>query len=696
MTRLILAAMVLASASASSPAATKLNVNFGVGWDGYYRPMQWTPVEIGITSPRKSPFDGTVSVTARQDELTSMTVQNRFVLTPKRPSYLPLVMKFAFAANECQVRIRDEKGRSHWRGEYQLWGSSGSGGTLQAVGEEEMLIGLVGLRRFGLTQLSGQLHCRSSAGVGTIHVRQKLIRYLPWDWTGYASLDLLVMYDPDWSKINPYQSKAIVEWVSNGGKLLVVLGKHSLPSDGEISKILPCEVSGVRRTTIIPARKLAEWCDGSVTKGDVPCWGLKARPGARVFDRKDHGTGNDLFAVGFAGFGCVGVLAFDPSALRFTQPKWQAKFWMEHLTPLVGDGFGSAGQRGIQWGSSPQRHGSRPYYETGLESRGANAIMEHLLNIRELRPISIWWVIVILASLAILLGPVDYFVLKVLDRQPLTWITSAVCVALFTGGAYYGVEWLRAGAMQVRVVSVLDGIEGDDSAWMTTYSGIFASQSDDYRLDGLRARQWWSAITPSAENLSVHRQKSIGSRTVICTHRDGGLLPASVPINILSMQCLLTESPAPALPISATVEKHSDDTVSVHIVNRADQPINSGTVWFANGRVIRFSSVPAGESKDFRAIFSRSLPWRDVLYRGGGFGPSAASFADERDTAYLARGILQRTQGIYAYLQQGAAVVCAEYENVSVPFAVAGRKCEYDHVRLVRLVVFPKEGFRDD
>ena len=25
------------------------NVDFFVGWEGYYRPMNWTPVEIGIS-----------------------------------------------------------------------------------------------------------------------------------------------------------------------------------------------------------------------------------------------------------------------------------------------------------------------------------------------------------------------------------------------------------------------------------------------------------------------------------------------------------------------------------------------------------------------------------------------------------------------------------------------------------------------
>ncbi|HQG49726.1 MAG TPA: hypothetical protein PK373_11600, partial [Sedimentisphaerales bacterium] len=29
---------------------TEFDATFECGWDGYYRPMEWTPVEVGITS----------------------------------------------------------------------------------------------------------------------------------------------------------------------------------------------------------------------------------------------------------------------------------------------------------------------------------------------------------------------------------------------------------------------------------------------------------------------------------------------------------------------------------------------------------------------------------------------------------------------------------------------------------------------
>ncbi len=111
--------------------------------------------------------------------------------------------------------------------------------------------------------------------------------------------------------------------------------------------------------------------------------------------------------------------------------------------------------------------------------------------------------------MAVLLGPVDYLVLKRLDKLPYTWLTSTGWIVIFTVGAYFGVQWLRAGAMEVRAVSVLDGIADSNCAWATSYTGLFAPRSGDYRLAGLTPNQWWSGISPMREEVWAY-QRDIG------------------------------------------------------------------------------------------------------------------------------------------------------------------------------------------
>ena len=309
-----------------------------------------------------------------------------------------------------------------------------------------------------------------------------------------------------------------------------------------------------------------------------------------------------------------------------------------------------------------------------------------------------WWVIILLAVLGLLLGPVDYLVLKRLHRLPLTWITSACCILVFTVAAYYGVYALRAGATQVRAVSVLDAIQDSDHAWSTVYSGVFASSSDDYRLGNLQKDQWWSATSPRQDDYYGY-SRDFGSRKIHCFQHDGGNLPYSLPINIWSMQCLLCESPLQQFPITASVQC-GDNDCSVSITNNSDQPIRRGTVITDGGKVMEFDSVPAGQTKEFRGQLSQGRDWetgqrsKTRRRRSGAWSwtsnsAPASSSRFRNDNAYFAQGSVQRTRAIQAYLRNGAAVICAEYDRAPLSFEVAKHKCSYTHTQLVRLVVFP-------
>jgi len=673
----------------------KFNVDFSVGWGGCYRPMQWTPVEIGISSNLKEPLGGMVTVSAQQDELTRMDLAHEFVLTPDLPVTVPLVTKFAFAADKCEVRIVDSDGNTKWRYGYELWGYSPQGfrGRLTSLSEKDMLIGLAGRRSFELFKLSERSKSQSGRGAGRVHLKDKLPRTLPWDWTGYCSLDLLVLYDPDWNSINSHQAAAIAQWVTNGGRLLVILGSRPLPATHPVAALLPFEIDQARQV-VIPAEKLRSWGCRTKAGGRVLCWPLKAKVHSPYCSTKTYGSDAILFAAGLVGFGRVGVLAFNPADLKAISQVGTptqndvARFWIEHLSAVQGDPGKGQTRRAIEFASAGSGDDDNPaysyQYETGLGAKGLNSVLTHLLSIPELRPLSIWWVIGLLTLLAVLLGPVDYFVLKRLDRLPLTWVTSAACITLFTVGAYYGVRALRAGQMQLRAVSVLDGVQGGP-AWVTTYSGLFAPESREYHLEGLQADQWWSGIAP-AQDYMYRFDRGMAGKNIYCFQGDGGNLPTALPINIWSMQCLLTESPAANAPISAVVATDGDE-VTLTVTNLSDAAISRGSVRFDGDRGMVFGPVAAGETRQLRGPLTRVGRWsrpRDMRYGG--------SFRHRRSHAYFAQGSVERTFVIEEYLRRGAAVVCAEYDRAPPPFGVADYASDTNHVQLVRLVVFPKKG----
>ena len=78
-------------------------------------------------------------------------------------------------------------------------------------------------------------------------------------------------------------------------------------------------------------------------------------------------------------------------------------------------------------------------------------------------------------------------------------------------------------------------------------------------------------------------------------------------------------------------------------------------------------------------------------YRNAPAGQRYSPRRFQSKNAFFAQGCMQRTRAISDYLAHGAAVVCAEYDQAAVSFAVDARSCKEDHVQLARLVVFPKE-----
>jgi len=694
--RIILVALIPAVVAPSCFADdSPFNVDFFCGWGGCYRPMEWTPVEIGIGSTLTKPFDGAITLSAPQDGLNTLNVTHRFVLTPDLYLRLPLVTKFAFAADRCSVSLIDAKRRrTVWQERYDLWGRSTQSRMLKAVMDNDLLIGHVGGSKFGLLRLPKETICKSRTGSGgKVYLGDKLPRMVPWDWTGFVSLDVLILYDPDWSQFNPRQLDAIAQWVSNGGRLLLVLGTHPLSANNPIAQLLPIEALQAKQVTV-DSQSLDKWGLESDETETVTCWPLRPKSGAHLCEVENPNADDCLFATGYAGFGRVGVLAFDPSTLTDRQKASSSKFWVGRIMAVIKDDRVRTGEplRTIQLTGGGSSSGSRNTnrYEITPAQGASNLVMNYLY--KGIRPLSIWWVILLLTALAVLLGPLDYIVLKRKGRLPLTWLTCTFWIVSFTVGAYYGVQFLRSGDMELRVVSVLDGIDNDTGAWSTSYCGLFAPRSDDYRFTGLKKNQWWSGIAPTQQSLYSYQQRGT-ARSIYCGQDDGGNRPESLPVSIWTIQCLLNEAPLERLPFTAKVERDGEE-ITVKIFNESDAAIKSGYVLFDYRRGIRFDEeVPPHSDKEFRSRLSALTAWQsnDInryrnSYRGSG-NPGTL----KRQDAFFAQGSIRRTQAIDAYLAHGAAVVCAEYDQAPVSFAVDARSCNYDHIQLVRLVVFPKE-----
>jgi hypothetical protein len=717
MSRILIAALLLLAWASSGQGARDIdfNVDFFCGWDGYYRPMEWTPVEVGIGADLKEPFSGSFTMTARQDGLNTLNVIHSFVLTPDRPLSVPLVTKFAFATDRCTLSIRDEKGRGRWRQVINLWDFSLQNRMLRVVQEQDLLIGLIGQAQYGLLRLPEETVSMAGPGAGKVYLGSKVPRVAPWDWTGYVSLDLLVLCDVDWTLLRPQQIKAIQEWISNGGTALLILGQHPLPAESPLSEFIPFRV-GEPRQVQIPLQALEEWGLDSSGTPTVTAWSLFPKPKAVIDKKIETPDGGCLYGAGYAGFGRMAVLAFNPSQLGEEQTGRSAAFWTRQIaaccrseTPSTSDLQPAGGRRILvaepasQAAGNP-RSGFNPNdnrYRISVAQNASNQVMEFLYQLEQMRPLSIWWIVLTLMALAVLLGPVDYLVLKRLDKLPYTWLTSAGWIVVFTVGAYFGVQWLRGGAMEVRAVSVLDGIADSNCAWATSYTGLFAPRSGDYRLGGLAPNQWWSGISPMRQELWSYQRDS-GMQQIHCVQADGGNLPVSLPVNMWTVQPLLSEWALDRMPFAASVE-HQGPEATVEIRNTSDSAIQRGYVLFED-TCADVGPVPAHSIKRFDVrtrpfrSWQQSPPRPAPVARGQppGMVPGVdiprypGPLGSPVENAVLAQGCLNRTLAMHTYLDFGAALVCVVFENAPLPIEVKDRSYAVNHVQLARQLVLPK------
>ena len=717
--RIVFWLVLVSTAGVAAARPPEFNVDLLCGWDGCYRPMEWTPVEIGVNSDLTEPFEGTFILSGAQDGLNTLNIMHNFVLTPELQLSLPLVTKFAFGIPRCDLTIRDQRGRTRWANSVDMWDISADNRMLHPVQPADMLIGLLGQPRFGLLKLPNETVCLSYRGRGKVYLGAKVPRMVPWDWTGFASLDVLVMYDPDWALLRAEQLNAIGEWVSNGGALLLVLGQHPLTPENPLAELIPFRV-GQPRQADVPPVVLERWGLGSDRPEQVTVWPLVAKPNVPDAATTTTADGVGLYGAAPAGFGRVAVLGFDPSGLSQEQAEHATEFWAAHVRGCLegrhDDAAGGADWNAVAWqpvagrsrtivpstavSEEDDRRNENRYRISVAQSAG-NSVLNYLYELPQMRPLSIWWVILTLSALAILLGPVDYLVLKRLDKLPYTWLTCTGWIVIFTVAAYYGVQTLRGGKMQLRALSVVDGVAGSDCVWTTYYSGLFAPRSDDYRPDGLDARQWWSAIAPTREQMYAH-QTQAGMRQIHCLQGDGANHPVSLPISIWTIQSLLGEMRSSSMPFEAKVTRRGD-TATVEIQNRTEAAIRGGFVLFADASGL-LGPVPPRSQHVFEVPISSFEPWQageryqgfDESYGGQprmwqGLQVPRYPGATARQTheAFLAQGCLNRTVAMHARLDLGAALVTVEFEDAPPPFTIANRSYDVNHKQYARLLVFP-------
>ena len=274
---------------------------------------------------------------------------------------------------------------------------------------------------------------------------------LPERVEAWGGLDRLVWQDLDSNRLTPGQLQALRGWVAGGGRLVIVggtAGPNSLSA-------LPDDLLPYRPTATV------DIAAASLTGllGDVPA-GTADLPalGGELTDGRALVTSGDRVVAAERGYGngAVTLIGFDPST------KWIAD--------------GSAGQN-LWRRLLPAR--SYAGLVLGDDSQLVSAVSQ--LPALALPPIG--GLIGLLGAYILLVGPLNYLVLRRLDRREWAWMTMPALIGIFAIGAYGFGAFLRGSDVLVNEVALVRGSPGATDGTAQVYVGVFSPSRGTYQVN---------------------------------------------------------------------------------------------------------------------------------------------------------------------------------------------------------------------
>ncbi len=277
---------------------------------------------------------------------------------------------------------------------------------------------------------------------------------LPGRVEAWDPIDRLVWQDVDASKLSAGQLAALRGWIAGGGRLTIVGGTAGPASLTQLpDDLLPYRPLA---TTDISPKTLQDLV-GSITTT------VQAIPAMTAGRNAVHGrilasSGDQVTAAeSVFGSGGVTLLGVDPTADWLARTAASDAVWNRIVPP-----------RSVT-----------SQMVVGDDSQLLNAV--NTLPSLALPPIS--GLLVLLFGYILLVGPINYFVLRRLDRREWAWVTMPLLVVGFAVAAYLYGNTLRGGQVIINSVAIVRGAPDTTVASATAYVGVFSPTREIYQLE---------------------------------------------------------------------------------------------------------------------------------------------------------------------------------------------------------------------
>lgn len=445
-------------------APAPVSIRVSAGYDGQYRGTAWTPIRITLHNRTASDFSGTVEVPESTNAMNNYGPPQPFHALYQTPVTLP-----AGATKQVTLYIPGYDIQSEVDASLRIGG--------RTVSRATYITGFAD-NTFTMAALTSDpadvswLNSLNPPGVTTNLVRLTPATLDPVP-EALATFDLIALTDADTSRLDHEQIAALERYVHNGGSLLLIGGPNwqgtlrPLPAD-----LLPGHLVGARAVpdlhSLLSISPVSTTTSSGRQFNQATTISVLDRPRGAVAASQ---AGVPLVVRTMLGRGEIEYLAFDPAV----DPVRHWAGGQDLLGLLVTTAAPVAASRGAQPAGPPPS----PFFNAfGPPSD----IASELSNVPAVALPSLLLFIVLTALYILLLGPLNFLVLRRLKRRELTWVTVPT-LALLCVGSTFGVAFhLKGSTVLLNTVGMvtLDGSDGPHPA--TLYVGLFAPVRGDYHL----------------------------------------------------------------------------------------------------------------------------------------------------------------------------------------------------------------------
>jgi hypothetical protein len=276
---------------------------------------------------------------------------------------------------------------------------------------------------------------------------------------GLASFDCLVLNDVDTSALDPGQAAALHAWVRRGGRLVVGGGAGAARTAAGLGEaLLPLLPDDDVTLDAVPALELLAGGEAIRVPGPFLAARGRALDGATLAQEGDL----PLVRERAVGGGYVDWVALDLATSPFDAWAGTTAFWQ---------GLLAAGA------SYPSN------LPTDMSSRQMQAgqLSYALGNLPGLDLPSVQGLALLLGAYVLVVGPVNYLVLRWRRRLHWAWVTIPLLTVLFSAGTFGLGYALRGSDLIVNKITVLD-LAGDGTAYVRGYVGLFSPSQQAYEV----------------------------------------------------------------------------------------------------------------------------------------------------------------------------------------------------------------------